>query len=341
MTITDCALLVADPAPPGAPALLLRLDTDEGHSAWAEPAPEVEAGELHETLAEATDMVCGQAPADRGALWERLAHLLDWYGRPAPAAAAALSALDLALWQLAARQAGWPLYQLLGGRFFPRLDTYLPLAPGEEPAQPPAGGVLVTAGGDAEDAVALVEDLRRRWGDQPRLLVDLRESAPDRDTGQRLAQRLSAAEVYACLDLFPLLQGGDYAEVAAQVELTLAVGGQAAGLGDFRRLTRNTAFEAVVAEVRRCGGLTGAQRICTLASAERKLVALVGGAWSPTLLLIQHLASTSGWYLPVARGRDGALEQAPACADGFLELPDQPGAGATLREEFLAAYQPL
>jgi GH24 family phage-related lysozyme (muramidase) len=53
--------------------------------------------ELREALAAATDVIHGQAPADRGARWERLAHLLDWYGRPAPVAAAALSAVDLAL----------------------------------------------------------------------------------------------------------------------------------------------------------------------------------------------------------------------------------------------------
>ena len=53
--------------------------------------------------------VIGQNPADREALWHRMRNL------GTPMVPQAHSLIDIALWDMAARQAGMPLYQLLGG----------------------------------------------------------------------------------------------------------------------------------------------------------------------------------------------------------------------------------
>ena len=53
--------------------------------------------------------VIGTTPADREALWHRLRNL------GTPMVPQAHSLIDIALWDMAARHAGMPLYQLLGG----------------------------------------------------------------------------------------------------------------------------------------------------------------------------------------------------------------------------------
>ncbi len=65
---------------------------------------------IHETLAQA---VCGCAVADVGTAWEKMVRAVRNAGRPG-IAATAISAVDVALWDLKARCAGVALFRLLG-----------------------------------------------------------------------------------------------------------------------------------------------------------------------------------------------------------------------------------
>src|SRR3954470_9166670 len=59
-------------------------------------------------------VVQGQRAADTEALWHRMWWRLHYGGRGGQAASA-ISAVDIALWDLKAKRAGQPLYQALGG----------------------------------------------------------------------------------------------------------------------------------------------------------------------------------------------------------------------------------
>jgi galactonate dehydratase len=299
-----------------------------------------EPAEVAEGLAELLPLVVERDPLERGALWERLALAVAWPGAPEPAGAALLSALDLALWDLAGQAAGLPLYALLGGRYLRQVDTYAFYDPAAYPPAPlpsreggneaPPGGVLVEAGDDLEHAVWTVEDRRRHWGDAARIWVDFREALTDLPSAAPLAQRLQAAEVFCWLDPFPARFGREYQELAGSAEVPLGAGSALTGQKGCLRLLEGKCLDLLALDVRRCGGLTGAQRLAHLAGAYQLPVALRGGRWAPTLLAAAHLASTSGVYLPVARGEE--LE------DGFLTLPTTAGLGAEVSEEGLAGY---
>jgi L-alanine-DL-glutamate epimerase-like enolase superfamily enzyme len=72
-------------------------------------------GAIHDILAREIPDIVRDADADRiEHLWSKIWWALHYGGRGAPAVLA-LSAVDIALWDLKARRAGMPLWRLLGG----------------------------------------------------------------------------------------------------------------------------------------------------------------------------------------------------------------------------------
>ena len=102
--------------------LWLRLHTDAGLIGLGEtyPFPEAEAGVIHGALART---LLGQDPSRIDWLWREM-HLAVSYAGWAGAEIRAISAVDMALWDLAGKVAGQPLYQLLGGASRERIPTY-------------------------------------------------------------------------------------------------------------------------------------------------------------------------------------------------------------------------
>ncbi len=309
---------------------MVRLTAEGDGIAVAEVAAEEPPEEVAAVLEEWAPLLQGRDPLDRGALWERLAFAADWAGTPERLEAAVLSGLDLALWSLAGQAAGLPVYALLGGRYLRQVDSYAYYAP-DEPREAPPGGVLVEAAGDPERAVACVEDLRRRWGDAVRLWVDFGEALSDPEAARPLAQRLQAAEAFCWLEVFPAHFVREYAALAPQAEVPLGAGSAVTGRRGVQRLLEAGCLDLLAVDVRRVGGLTGAQRVAYLAAAHQLPVALRGGRWEPTLQAVSHLAATSGIYLPVAR--------VSVTPDGFLRLPEGPGWGFGPEDEWARGYE--
>ena len=113
--------------------LLVRVDTDEGVSGWGEG---VRAPHLPATKAALDSfigpMCIGRDPTAIGALVDELQRNLAGVGRNGPAMYA-LSAIDIALWDIAGKLAGLPLYRLLGGSPRKALPAYASLLRYGEP----------------------------------------------------------------------------------------------------------------------------------------------------------------------------------------------------------------
>lgn len=100
--------------------IVLRLTTQDGLEGVAGAAMITAHGfdrSVGETLRYLLPDLIGQTPAEREALWYRLRNL------GTPQVPQAQSLIDIALWDMTARHAGLPLYQLLGGARH-RIATY-------------------------------------------------------------------------------------------------------------------------------------------------------------------------------------------------------------------------
>ncbi len=102
--------------------LLVRVHTDEGLIGLGETVDKIPGsrGALHGTLA---PLLLGRDPLDIEGIWQDLADTILYHGF-AGAEMRALSAIDLALWDLMGKVYGAPVYHLLGGRCRETVPTY-------------------------------------------------------------------------------------------------------------------------------------------------------------------------------------------------------------------------
>lgn len=103
-------------------AVVVKVTTDDGLVGWGEShhgrAPGAVAHLANTTLRQ---LVLGMDAADVVGVWAKVYKMqLGSHGMGA-ATAIAVSGIDMALWDIRGKAAGWPLYQLLGGasRFRP------------------------------------------------------------------------------------------------------------------------------------------------------------------------------------------------------------------------------
>jgi galactonate dehydratase len=102
--------------------LWLRVHTDAGLIGLGETYPAAATAEaaLHESLA---PVLLGEDARDITRLWQRMFQAVSYHGW-AGAEMRAMSAVDLALWDLAGKASTQPVYRLLGGRTRERIRTY-------------------------------------------------------------------------------------------------------------------------------------------------------------------------------------------------------------------------
>ena len=104
------------------PCIWVRVHTDEGITGLGETYPlgEAECGVIRGRFA---STLIGQNPLEIERLWQEMFNQIRWHGW-AGAELRAISAIDIALWDIYGKAAGQPIYQLLGGKSRDRVRTY-------------------------------------------------------------------------------------------------------------------------------------------------------------------------------------------------------------------------
>src|SRR5438874_7791773 len=107
-------------------ATLVEVATDEGIVGWGEALcqglqpPEIAASAIQHALA---PPAIGADPLEPDVLWHRMYHHTRDYGQKG-ALIGAISALDIACWDIAGKARGEPVARLLGGMFRTRVQAY-------------------------------------------------------------------------------------------------------------------------------------------------------------------------------------------------------------------------
>ena len=107
--------------------LLVRVDTDAGITGWGEAFGHRIWPATRAAIATLLGPMCvGRDPSDIVAIGDELQRVLHGVGRNGPTIYA-LSGIDIALWDIAGKVAGLPLYRLLGGGGCADLPAYASL----------------------------------------------------------------------------------------------------------------------------------------------------------------------------------------------------------------------
>ncbi len=286
----------------------------------------------------------------------------------------ALSALDVALWDIAGKHRGVPVCELLGGAVRDRARVYVhafgettdelvaeceaareqgftavghlsPLL--DEPRDVP---YFETHAGMLDGARERVRRYREAVGADVDLLVELHRRL---DPEQAIVLTNAIAEFDPLFVEDPARPDSfdAMAAVAGAVDVPVATGERLHTPQEFAMLLRRDAVQFARPNVHVAGGLTGTKKIAALCEAHHVGV-VPHNPLSPvtTAASVQLAAAVPNFavqefpYRP-DRGEapgEGLVQEAFVAEDGFLSVPDRPGIGVTLDHDAIAAegYEP-
>ena len=308
-------------------------------------------------------LVIGADPWDVEFLWQHMYRRTLAFGRKG-IGMAAISAVDLALWDLMGKSARQPVYRLLGGRTKPRIPVYasrLYSTPLEELAR--------EARRYQEDGFKAMK-LRFGWGPMDgaegmRRNVDLVRTV--RETVGDGIDVMADAYMGWTLDyakrMLPLLEPfhlrwleepvvpddiHGYAELKATGRVPIAGGEHEFTLMGVRDLLEARAVDYVQIDVNRVGGLTQARKIAALAEAHSVPVVPHAGQMHNYHLVMASVNSPMAEYFPIVDVEVGnelfwyVFDGEPRATDGYVDLDaNVPGLGLTVNEKALAEFDVL
>ena len=261
-------------------AVLVRVETEEGHVGWGEAhhgrCPGAIAKLLDTTMRE---LVLGLDANDVTGVWAHVYKMqLASHGMGA-AAAMALSGLDMALWDLRCQAAGWPLYRLLGGAAKPikayaggiALGWQEPSLLAEEALGHIATGyraLKLRVGDTAAKDIARVRAVRKAVGDEIDILVDANTNY-SLDDVRKVMPAFEEAAVGWLEEPFPPQDRRAYAAAALLGRVPLAAGENHFTRYEFATLIEDGHVQFMQPDLSKTGGMTEALRIAAMASAQK------------------------------------------------------------------------
>jgi len=218
-------------------------------------------------------LLVGENPLDVERLWDILWRSTLYYGRKG-AVLHAISGVDLALWDILGKVAGWPVYRLLGGLTKPRVPAY---CTGNDLEQHVEFGFkrlkLAMPYGPADGRegqrknVELVKRARQLLGPDGEIMLDCWMAWTERYTLE-MAEMLEPYRVYWMEEVLPPDDYAGMARLRQQIRSTrLATGEHEYTRYGFRLLLEHQAAEIWQPDIHWCGGLTELRRIAALAAA--------------------------------------------------------------------------
>jgi L-alanine-DL-glutamate epimerase-like enolase superfamily enzyme len=329
-------------------ALLVRVETDGGVTGWGEAfgfaTTPVTLAAIREALA---PLAIGRDPADIAALTTDLRRRLQNMMQAGPARFA-LSGLDIALWDIAGKVAGRPVWALLGGAPRERVPAYASLLRVDTPELAASLAGAAAARGyrhvklhqRTADTVAAA---RAALGPDIDLMVDA-------NCAWGLEEAIAMARDLRPFDLTwleePVFPPDDYDALAAlrrEGAVAVAAGENLGNPNDARWMLRAGAVDVVQPSVARLGGIAAVWETVGLARAAGTRCVPHAPFVGPALIATIHIVA--------AMGEEGLLEHrfcdlgaslhgdAVLAREGFLAVPDGPGLGVEVDEGVIARFR--
>ena len=283
----------------------------------------------------------------------------------------ALSAIDLALWDIAGKHFGVPVYQLLGGKVRDRARVYYHVF-GDTTDELVAGVVDAKERGftavghltpfldrqhdvpyssthvrKMRDAIDTVRRYRDAVGDEVDLCLEISRRLPPTEAVQ-LGLAIEEFHPYFYEDPVPPHNFDEMVYVAEKVNIPIATGERFTSLWEFEMLLRRDAVQYVRPDVCAVGGITGTKKIAAMAEANHVGV-VPHNPLSPvsTAACLQVAACIPNFALQeLPRGEDEAPKTDMFSGipvhdgRGYLLISDQPGIGIELKPDAVEKAPP-
>jgi len=336
----------------------VHLHTDEGVVGLGETwyAASVVEAAIHDRFG---PMLIGRDPFAVERHWTDMFHLSDHAGYGG-AEMRAISALDMALWDIKGQAAELPVYELLGGAVRKRVRVYATSMPyegaGEEARRLLDEGITAMKGGptiplavasdgqflspkDLDRALKPIRDIRDAVGMDMQIANDAhgKWTLP---VAIRIAQAMEPYEMMWQEDLMPLLNPEALLRLQEATKTPVCISERLLTRWQLRQFIENGSARIVMPDLIWTGGISETHKVAILASAHQVPIAphdctgpvnIFACAQvcisSPNTMIQEHQPGYyKGWY---GRFVDPNLD----IRDGFLHAPQRPGIGTRLRPE--------
>ena len=308
-------------------------------------------------------LLIGQNPWDVEFLWQHMYRKTMAFGRKG-IGMVAISAVDIALWDLLGKSAKQPVFRLLGGRTKPRIPVYASRLYATESSE------LAKEAKRYKDEGFQAMKLRFGWGpvdgaEGMQRNVDLVRTV--REAVGNGIDVMADAYMGWTLDyakrMLPLLEPfhlrwleepvipddiHGYAELKSYGRVPIAGGEHEFTLSGFRDLLQARAVDYIQFDTNRVGGITQARKIAALAEAHAIPVIPHAGQMHNYHVVMASLNSPMAEYFPIVDVEVGnelfwyLFAGEPKAKGGYIDLADDvPGFGLTIDETKLRDFEIL
>ncbi len=334
---------------------IVKIVSDTGHIGWGEgygPASIIHAGIQH-----LSQYVIGQNPLETETIWETLYRRTMDFSRSG-VLMSAISAIDVALWDLKGKILDMPVYQLLGG---PKREYITPYATGlyfsddmvdmgralaDEAAMYVDQGyraIKMKVGIGVKRDIENVKQVRAAIGDDVALMIDANHAYSLREAKQ-LAREVEQYNISWFEEPISPEYYDQYRELRESTTIPIA-GGECEYLRfGFQRLLQAQSIDIAQPDICATGGLTEAKRISTLTSARG--VEIVPHTWGTGIAIaaashfVLNLDPVPGRLVAADhlmeydrtenKLRDQLTQSDARFEDGRLYITDAPGLGISV-----------
>jgi len=343
--------------------VLVRICTNTGIVGWGETGNSLASSVIQQGL---TPLLIGQDPMNRMYLWQKMYGLFYSSNSACGLAMCAISAIDIALWDIAGKATNLPVYQLLGGRLRQKVSVYATglyytvnncLSRLQEEAnsyvEQSFQAVKMKIGGLdlAEDRKRVVA-VREAIGSDIKLMVDANQSYSPALAIQ-MGQHLADLDIHWFEEPVAAHDLGLYLEVKRKLPIPLAGGENFHSGYNFRDYLAERALDIAQPDVGNIGGLTEIVKVAAMSQSFG--VQLCPHAWGTPVLTAATIHLCAGLspcpfvlapknYLqePIMELdctpnpiRDQLCGDVFRPCDGFLDVPEEPGLGVKVDEQAL------
>src|SRR5436190_4084880 len=306
-------------------------------------------------------ILLGADPWNIEFLWQHMYRKTMAFGRKG-IGMAAISAVDVALWDILGKSARQPVYRLLGGRTKPRIPVYasrlysvaLEDLAGEAMRYKNDGykAMKLRFGWGPTDGAAgmrrnldLVRTVREAVGDE----IDVMADAYMGWTLDYAKRMLPLLEPFNLRWLEEPVVPDDihgYAELRAHCRIPIAGGEHEFTLFGFRQLLEARALDYIQFDTNRVGGISQARKIAALAEAHSVPVIPHAGQMHNYHVVMASLNSPMAEYFPMVDVEVGnelfwyLFAGEPTAKEGFIDLADDvPGFGLSINDANLGDFE--
>lgn len=342
--------------------VFVKIETDEGISGIGEGTLEYKENALLGAIEDIKRVLIGQDPRQV----ERINHELyrDSYWRVGPVLQSAVSAVDIALWDIKAKAAGVPVYEMLGGKANDSVRMYANVwfAGAKTPEEFAAAAVKAKSMGitalkwdpfgkayrymdsaEFRRSIEIVEAVRGAVGNDVDLLIEA-HGRFDIATGIKIANALKPFEPYFLEEPTPPDCFEALAEVRRKSPVPIAGGERIYSMFQMRDFLERGCADFVQPDLSHCGGITCAKKMAAMCDSYYVAFAPHNPSGPVANAATLHVAASTPSFrileicLTDVAWRKELTNERVVFKDGRILIPEGIGLGLELNEENCLKY---